>query len=358
MIKIGGQKSLQPEIVTYPSYGFPAGKGSWLINVFGHVFQSQPLNLRQKMLVKMLANVMKASESDLQSSTFKNRVGPFFVEPLWRQKIQLEIAGKSFLLKKKSRRNGQFNNWVRLDEAMVRHFLQRSEGNHQAINFCVTTTHPAAETVECSVELLKADGLSIISDIDDTIKDSNVLNRRELLMNTFVRDFRCVEGMSEVYRQWFDAGVDFHYVSSSPWQLLESLQQMQTEFEFPEGSMHLRNFRLRDQFLKKLMFFRRKGKATEIKKLIQNLPQRKFILIGDSGEKDPEIYLRICRKFPHQIKGVFIRDIGGRELLSERLRKIHRSTPIEICTAFRTSEELFERSKPIVQRYGLAQLAN
>ena len=350
MIKLGGQKSIQPKIKTYPSYGFRPGNGDWLVNVFGHVYQTLALNLRQKMLLKMLGNVMKASKEELQSSTFKNRVNPFFVEPLWRQEIQLELGGKTFVLAKKSRRNGQFNSWVRLENRLIQQLAQQN-GERKTLNISVSTGHPATEPVDCYIELLENQGLSVISDIDDTIKESNVRDRRELLMNTFVRDYRCVEGMSDVYRQWSEAEVDFHYVSSSPWQLLESLQKMKSEFQFPEGSMHLRNFRLRDQFLRKLMF-RRKGKATEIKKLIKNLPQRKFILVGDSGEKDPEIYSKICRKFPSQVKGVFIRDLGRRELLNERLKKIHRMTPLETCAAFATSDELQQLSKPLVQRYG------
>ena len=235
MIKIGGQKSLQPKIETFPSYGFKSGSGDWLVNVFGHVFQTPPLNLRQKMLLKMLGNMMKASDTELQSSTFKNRVGPFFVEPLWRQQIQLQIGGKDFVLRKKSRRNGQFNHWILLENSLVQQFAERN-GENLTLNFSVSTTHPATNSVNCGIELLESEGLSVVSDIDDTIKDSNVRDRRELLMNTFVRDYRCVDGMSAVYQKWCESGVDFHYVSSSPWQLLGSLQKMKSDNQFPDGS--------------------------------------------------------------------------------------------------------------------------
>ena len=45
-------------------------------------------------------------------------------------------------------------------------------------------------------------GLSIISDIDDTIKESNVIHKRELMLNTFLREFVPVEGMSALYQRW------------------------------------------------------------------------------------------------------------------------------------------------------------
>ncbi|NJK95262.1 MAG: App1 family protein [Bacteroidales bacterium] len=35
-----------------------------------------------------------------------------------------------------------------------------------------------------------------------------------------------------------------------------------------------------------------------------------FILIGDSGQKDPEVYSKITQEFPERILSVYIRDIG------------------------------------------------
>ena len=73
--------------------------------------------------------------------------------------------------------------------------------------------------------LVPPEGLSIISDIDDTVKVSNVLNKRELLANTFLREFTPIEGMAALFRRWGRAhGAVFHYVSASPWQLQPELQ--------------------------------------------------------------------------------------------------------------------------------------
>jgi phosphatidate phosphatase APP1 len=205
--------------------------------------------------------------------------------------------------------------------------------------------------------LLGAGGLSVISDIDDTIKDSHVANRRELLMNTFVREFRSVDGMADLYRDWQAGGAAFHYVSSSPWQLFYSLSAMRSDFGFPEGTMHLRNFRLRDQFLTKLMF-RRKGKALEIRKLVKNLPNRKFILIGDSGEKDPEIYQKIGRKYPNQVRGIFIRNLAGRPMDGDRVARLQRSASVTQSAVFAEADELADLASPLVEEFGGSLIAN
>jgi phosphatidate phosphatase APP1 len=40
-------------------------------------------------------------------------------------------------------------------------------------------------------------------------------------------------------------------------------------------------------------------------------PKRHFVLVGDSGEKDPEIYARILSEFPERVEAIFIRDVTG-----------------------------------------------
>ena len=71
------------------------------------------------------------------------------------------------------------------------------------------------------VMLVPSPGLSVVSDIDDTIKDSHVLDTHELLLNTFVRPFKVAAGMRELYQSLagMHKGMSFHYVSGSPHQL-------------------------------------------------------------------------------------------------------------------------------------------
>ena len=103
--------------------------------------------------------------------------------------------------------------------------------------------------------------------------------------------------------------------------------------------MHLRNFRIRDQLFKKLQI-RRHGKVSAIQSLLKGLPDQKFVLIGDSGEKDPEIYRRICRRFPGRVSGLFIRDLPHRRLTGERLQKLKNALPDGICDRYESAEAL------------------
>jgi phosphatidate phosphatase APP1 len=186
---------------------------------------------------------------------------------------------------------------------------------------------------------LEPTGVSIVSDIDDTIKFTDVGNRRRMLQNTFLRPFATIEGMAPRYQQWAAENAAFHYVSSSPWQLFAPLEQWRRAAGFPEGTFHLRQFRLGVHMLRRLLRIRRHGKARVIHDLLERFPQRQFVLIGDSGERDPEIYGALARRFP-QVSAIWIRELAHRPMGAERLGKAFRQLDRGRCRVFERAAEL------------------
>lgn len=171
--------------------------------------------------------------------------------------------------------------------------------------------------------LVPREGLGVISDIDDTIKVSHVLDKKELLLNTFVRPFAVAEGMAGFYQALAanNMAVSFHYVSSSPHQLYPTLDTFLKEHKFPEGSLHLRHVRITEEvFLKGSSSARHKHKT--IRSLLMQFPSRQFVLIGDSGEADPEIYAKIALDYPQQVRAIFIRNVTNEDINSTRYQKI------------------------------------
>ncbi|MCI0546084.1 MAG: App1 family protein [Candidatus Rokubacteria bacterium] len=93
---------------------------------------------------------------------------------------------------------------------------------------------------------------------------------------------------------------------------------MQRE-SFPRGSFNLRQFRLKDGSGVKFLENRTlEYKLGVIEALLRRFPDRHFVLVGDSGEKDTEVYARLASRFPNQVRKILIRDVGG-EGLSEPL---------------------------------------
>ena len=58
-------------------------------------------------------------------------------------------------------------------------------------------------------------------------------------------------------------------------------------------------------------------------------PQRKFVLVGDSGQQDPEIYGLFARKYPRQVIAVFIHDVTGEPAESPRYQTAFEMVPAE-----------------------------
>ena len=149
------------------------------------------------------------------------------------------------------------------------------------------------------------------------------------MRNTFLRDYRMAPDMSSKYREWSDAS--FHYVSGGPWQMYGPLSEflIDPDVGFPEGSFHMKSVQknlfsrstwndLSDLITNSEQTF--DHKVARLTLIMKHFPQRKFILVGDSGEKDPEVYNAIHAEFPAQVQEIWIRDIvNDRELNPGRL---------------------------------------
>ena len=159
----------------------------------------------------------------------------------------------------------------------------------------------------------------MISDIDDTIKITEIpAGSKVVVRNTFFRDFVAAPEMAKMY-QGFN-GASFHYVSGGPWQLYGPLSEFlfSEKGGFPEGTFHMKqvskNLLSADTWedLKELVTNENvtfEQKVSQISEIMQSFPERKFILVGDSGEKDPEVYREIKKKFPNQVQEIRIRDV-------------------------------------------------
>jgi hypothetical protein len=164
------------------------------------------------------------------------------------------------------------------------------------------------------------EGVSVISDIDDTIKRTQVRDRREMLLNTFARRFEAAPRMAAYYRALAQVpDTRFHYLSASPIQLYPALADFVRDNDFPAGSMHLRESTTWRTLIPGAEDSRA-HKLGVIDRLLTEFPQRRFVLVGDSGEADPEIYAQVYRANPQRIDSIVIRDVTDEGRLSDRYR--------------------------------------
>lgn len=188
--------------------------------------------------------------------------------------------------------------------------------------------HGGTSNIEEGEMLLidKASQFAVISDIDDTILVSYATNtlmklRLMLLNNAHTRmPFAGVGAFYHALQQGtFEDGYNpVFYVSNSEWNLYDLLYEFIQFHRIPKGPLMLRELAI--NFLRpwKLKEVNKNHKSQVIRKLLSLYSEMKFILIGDSGQKDPEIYFNIIKEHPGRILAVYIRDVG----ISRNLSKI------------------------------------
>jgi phosphatidate phosphatase APP1 len=92
---------------------------------------------------------------------------------------------------------------------------------------------------------------------------------------------------------------------------------------FPEASFHLKSIRLKDRTLMSLFADPMESKISKISGIIDKYPNRTFVLVGDTGEKDPEVYGALCRAYPDRIDRVCLRDVTS-QLSEDVIAKLNK----------------------------------
>ena len=190
----------------------------------------------------------------------------------------------------------------------------------------------------------------VISDIDDTIVASNVTNKVRMILTvafTNARTRKPFPGVAAFYRA-LHAGVNpVFYVSKSPWNLYAPLVEYLEVQRLPLGPLLLRDFGWRPE---------KEHKRKAIEDILATYPAMKFILIGDSGEQDPEIYAGVVHRHPERIRAIYIRSvnpdprrIAGIELLAKEVSKtgcqLVLSSDCEPAAAHAAAEGLIQASE-------------
>jgi phosphatidate phosphatase APP1 len=157
----------------------------------------------------------------------------------------------------------------------------------------------------------------VISDVDDTILRSYITSivkmaLEMLLKNAYTR--ATFPGVPAFYRALHagargDAANPIFYVSLSPWNYYDLLSQFLAINEIPPGPLLLRDYGL--QMLTQLR--QPSSKRKLIQELLETYPALPFVLLGDSGQHDPEIYGEVVRENPGRILAIYIRDVSDGE---------------------------------------------
>jgi len=176
---------------------------------------------------------------------------------------------------------------------------------------------------------------AVISDIDDTVMETGVANKFKMFWRLFASGAQsrvAFPGVAEFYQR-LHAGRSGQqhnpmlYVSRAPWSIYEMLEAFFRAHDIPVGPVLF----LRDWGMTLQQPLPRRGsdhKHRLIEKMLALYQELPFILIGDSGQHDPEVYADIVQRHPGRVKAIYIRDVSRSmsrtaeiEQLGESVRK-------------------------------------
>lgn len=156
----------------------------------------------------------------------------------------------------------------------------------------------------------------VISDIDDTVMRTGVANKLVMLWRLFVEDAEsrvAFPGVAALYRALHD-GVSgdqrnpLLYVSRAPWGLYGVLSEFFDRHAIPVGPvLFLREWGL--SWTRPLPRKAEDHKRALIDHMLNLYADMPFVLIGDSGQHDPEVYARIVQDHPGRVRAVYIRNV-------------------------------------------------
>lgn len=333
------------DILFYPTYGhYDALTNAWTFDVHGVVFEPENSSAKRAALIAAL-RASAGIGTDVEADSFlEDRIRPFLVDNERGKSVTIEFDDSQFAAGI-SQADGHFAASLAIDADTLGTAIDE---NHD-VEIEAVLRDGDARTFAGRVHLIAPSGVSLISDIDDTIKHSLVTDKSELLQNTFIREFQPVEGMADLYQSLADSDVAFHYVSGSPWQLYQPLDHFLSDAGYPKGTFHLKRFRLKDSSGFEILSSQQETKLAAIKPLLAAFPGRVFILVGDSGEQDPEIYGRLAREFPDQIVAVFIRNVTAASRTDERFRRALADVPADRWHLFDEASQITEHVADVVE---------
>jgi Uncharacterized conserved protein (DUF2183) len=298
------------EATVWPTLVHRAADGTLQARIEAWVFERERNTTRTRLLARALGlDLDEIGAEDRQR--FKQRAALFGADSKDGRELAVQLAGGAAVTLPASDEQGR-----------VRAVVPLLPGEPGAGQWIPWTLVSGARRFAGRSQWIGDEGISVVCDIDDTIKHTQVRQRRQMLLNTFAREFIAVPGMAAwsegVARS--DPGTAFHYVSGSPLQLMPPLLAFLRGSAFADGSLHLRSFSLRPSALLDEDTTSR-HKQAEITQLLADHPRRRFVLVGDSGERDPEVYGAVAREHAARIAAVLIRDVTDERADGERYRQ-------------------------------------
>lgn len=153
----------------------------------------------------------------------------------------------------------------------------------------------------------------MVSDLDDTVIHTGLTRFWEALrtsLATAEHERVPIPGAAELYQELVElhgGRAPLFYVSSGAWNLHAALERFLDRHGFPDGPLAMTDWGPGTTQL-----FREDSTTHKVRTVLDLLadhPAVRWVLVGDSGQQDPEAYAAVARVAPERLHAIYIREV-------------------------------------------------
>ena len=275
----------------------------------------QTLFLKGRVLVGK--GITRSNENDTTITNVLNMIRRFASDEVPFARVRAGFGGRE--LEARADEEGYFDLRFELDDALEASPEDASTGWHP-VEIELTWPHRAGDETRATGHVLVPHGsrFGVISDLDDTVVRTSVRSLLKMLKLVLLSNAHArlpFEGVAAFYQALQRGeGREFNpifYVSNGPWNLYDLLEDFLDVHGLPAGPLFLRDWSATT------VRGKNEHKLGIIRNLLATYPELQFILLGDSGERDPETYQKVVLEHPGRISNIYIRDVSNRERANE-----------------------------------------
>lgn len=278
-----------PFLLAYRGFGNANG-----MVVQGHVFRAMALNRPRK-----------------RYSAWRNFIALvklFLVRTVPKARVCLHIKGDSHVTQTNENGFYEFN--------LTKYNLQAGWHNVEIELLDNLVEGQEKVQLKTDVRIDKDFDFGCISDIDDTFLVSHITKiarKLYVLLTKNAETRKPFKGVVSFYNGLHHASETtknpFFYVSSSEWNLYDFLVNFMALNKLPKGPLLLKDIKDRWRDFFRQGYGNHNHKLFKIERIFALHPHKSFILLGDNGQHDPEIYHQLALKYPKQVKAIYIRAV-------------------------------------------------
>lgn len=298
----------QPVIMAYRGYG-----NTRQVFLKGHVLDDRIL--------------YESRQEDRKRKNFVAMLSRYMSKAIPHKQIKIHFAGREYITH--SDRAGYFDAVLSFDEPLAGH-------GWQPVRYELLDQLDSGERIpvtEGEVYLQEPESeFGVISDVDDTIlvsHASKTLRKLRLVLTKNAKTRLPFTGVATFYQALLsgrdtDCCNPIFYVSSSEWNLYDFLVDFCERRSIPKGPFLLQKHKQNLWEILQSGGGSHNHKVDKIRHILEAYPKLNFILVGDSGQRDGQLYAEIVREFPDRILAIYIRDVTAAGKKEQQLGELAR----------------------------------